>query len=684
MESVETFQEDYQRIARVIGLSYQGLSLDQICRVVKHWLDKNSGIWFLVIDGLDLLGTLNEIRAFLPNADSGQMLFTTKNRQVLSAHPEIVPSQHCFHVDELDFSVAGKIFNNSLYGDACVKDEPYLHDLLRWLTTPLLMKLAAKRMSVSGILGKPMCEDMQTSIVDTVKDFHETFKDTNQTPQFMEMFLKPMIGPNRRTRWRVELRLLCVLACFHTEDITFGVIKHYNERHYGLREYLGTLKNCSLIKEKGYGQYNMSDLVREGVLAWIRNEKGEVGILQRYYKMLDMLAGCYNEEVKKISDGKEWSYMPKRPLTPHFENFRLYIKSPPAKTLPSPIALPDNIVHCIVTFSHGYMDDGKYEQAIHVLEFAKINYKGSKHKHSLRRTLFKAYVSYLSFQNFPIVKDKLLELTNEMREERKHGEMTYQGCELILDLARGYRLQKKWNMAEQTLNSVECLHLNMDSQGVPVSPVIGTHWDKKSTEDKNWLAVRAERERGNYYLSRSVGSTRNNERRSPDNISDIQKARDKFINAKTAAEKCYPHKRQWIVDTNDLIAKALLKSGTAKELDEAKTLLDKNLAEMGNRVSPRRVCETELLLARVEIESKRHRVGEVISTLEKLHLKLQDRYGKGDKAVHECSSLLRLAHSRHEEWERFQRRILSAMAVFGGICLGVVVHFTWGTSVFGV
>jgi len=676
-KSVQTFQEDYKRIATAVNLSERKPSLSSISVAVREWLTKNSGTWLLVIDGLDLAGVLDEIQRFLPLHHNGQVLFTTRNRKILLDR-QFVQSQHCHHVDRLSFETSWRIFKYHFGDPSLQDDDSYYRQILERLTCPLLMILAAKRMALDTMPSKDMYIRLELDLVDTVKDMHNSFKNNErQTPQYMEHLLRPLLGTSSGEKWSRELRLLCVLACFDTNKLEFDIIKWYNGQRGAMHEYVGTLKNCSFLEEEIEKEQNegrvckMPELVRKSVIAWVRQTKGEYGVWQRYQKMLQILGKRYNERMKDYKhevNGEDWSYLPKAPLMPHFESFCTYTRSSAIKKLTG-LTLLDDDIWCIVTLSHGFSAQGKYQQAIQVLGFASRFYGKGKHRYTLWRALLKAHTSYQHDRTFshPIDWEDPERICQRLLEQCKSADNEHQKCELRLDLATIYRLREKWDEAAQQLRYFENLVVQKDEQGRLVSPVAARA--RKEVFNGKWLTLQVERARGQ--LNLAIGC----HKRSPQNPADdeIEKAKIKFFDIKKIAMKWFPQKRTWIIDMDDLIAKATLENGTVNELRGVERMLEQNLREIRVRVSLRRRCETELLLAKVRMKSKKSKAVEVVRSLDTLYLQLRKDYGDNDRATRECQGVLETAHLRLEEYKRDQRRMIGIVAVVCAILIGLLI-----------
>jgi hypothetical protein len=493
----------------------------------------------------------------------------------------------------------------------------------------------------------------------------------------MDLLLYPLIGSDSNSEWRPELRLLCILACFDTDKLDFDIIRWYNRQRGATHEYIGTLKNCSFLEQgsekgdDGSKMCKMPELVRESAIAWVRKMKGEMGVWQRYCKMLEMLSKCYDERKKKYKNEvneEDWSYSPKVPLMAHFERFRIYVKGSAIKVL-SELTLSDNTVAHILEFSSGYLAEGKHQKALHVLQFASRFYKEGKYHYKLSRALVGAHISYQHDRtvSHPTGWEEPERICQELLQHYKETGTERQRGELILDLAKIYRLREKWEKAAEQLRSLERIAVRRDDEGRPASPL--TEREGKELSDDKWLILYVERAHGQLLLAMGC------KRETADD--ELEKAKAKLRTAKEAAMKWFPQNRTWIIDTDDLIAKATLERGTMKELQEVEEILERNLRELRCRAPLRRQFETELHLAKIRMKGNKNRAPELVRSLEAFHIRLGKNYGDKDRATHECQRLLDVARSRLDDYKRAQRRKLG-VEILCFLAIGLLILYVVG------
>jgi hypothetical protein len=407
--TLDTLKFDYQRIAESVNV--QGYDK------VKAWLEGYCHRWLLVIDGLDSIRTLHEINKFLPANGSGRILFTTRNREVL-VERETVEKMHCHHLDQLDEETARTIFNRHFHNQISGNQGPYVDRILRRLKSPLLLSWAAKDFSDNPNYTIAFCNDLETSLIDTIDELRErSGYGLNSSLKCFELVVSPL-----PTTSDYLLRLFCTLACFGADYLASDLIERYDKNPRHLHKELEKLEHYSFIvedlDESGKITYRMPELIRESAIEWLRvkgrvslfsrrrrRTRDQVAILLCFQRALVMLSKHYAKEISSLTyQHRTGSSSPTldSPFLRYLERFCLHVRARDHRSLHETAKKRRNInvlsnetVRLIVTACYVYCAKHKTKQAIDVLKATRRLYPHGRHQNMLALNLFNAHVLHL-------------------------------------------------------------------------------------------------------------------------------------------------------------------------------------------------------------------------------------------------------------------------------------------------
>ena len=347
-----------------------------------------------------------------------------------------------------------------------------------------------------------------------------------------------------------------------------------------LNEWIGTLKGCSLTHDvsmehenegspkapKNTSVYQMREFVQQGMLAWIRNTKGEIRnhtplrqSTQNARKTLPKPKRDFENVKSGPATSKpgarsmRWSpYEWQRKYAPHFDRFLEYTGSDMAKKLEptdSTPVLSDGAIVSVLFFSDFYLDNQCYEEARQVLQFVMEFYHG-QYRFSVGSRLARAYQDSPEWSNYL---EKAESLLLSLRDKARQANNVESAFELSLDLVNSYR--------------------NRDDPR------------KAGAEFQEYLIYFKQPEHG---TSQGLNKDQANKLALQARIEDakVKKVAKDFESAKHELRGAEIKIKEWLkgeerdrelVNVEQLMADMLCESGKSQDLLDAKELLGKNL-----------------------------------------------------------------------------------------------------------
>jgi len=640
------FQKSLRRIATDINIDTSD-TVD-IVASVKAWLaDGHNGPWIMVIDGLDSIALAKDVKMALPE-DCGQLLITTKVRDVLKYFVELNRDDRCLHVGDLGLQDCRKIFLSHAWDASVDENSPELNDLLKLLALPIFVKMVAKYVTQTRQPLKAMYKNLQPGKSEHVRTV---------IYRFFDQIFSPLL-PASSKQPTGAFRVLGELSCLCKEGFEFDLIaKGYPDEGH-LWEMLGKLQNCSFIGQDEGSGFFMHSFVQRAVREVIEKRMGLASILQLHGNALCMLFLLYTDqrqeredtdaaEAKKI---RRSSYLWKLRFMPHFERFLEFAKDHGNKHHEfSKFAFEDRMVKSVTTFAQVFLDEGRYDDAVCVLDFTKKLYKGAENRYQLGHLLLQAHLlrpgSHESKRNITEIEDLLNELI-KVSEEDKKMEQTWR---LHLEFAeldcRLKRPEKAFERLKKCTRKME-LFVKDGRPRLYSCPDIGL--DSKTKKE---LVILLRIEEAKAHLSCAKMS--NSEGQISAASMELQRAQDCFNDAKLGIAKWFPEADEWLMEVDENIAGVFSEIGTPEALEKAETLLKKRLnwlkshCDAANRSwSQKGWCDLRCKIARIHLKramegGKEHLQKEAISILEETLQYYEKWYGKKDGHTQKCASWLR-------------------------------------------
>jgi hypothetical protein len=548
---------------------------------LRNWLSNQSnGPWILVVDGLNNNAMAHHLKRLIPT-NSGQILITTKDRAIidtiLDLRPHVRKENSRIHVQDLPVPDLRAVFQ--WCGAQKLPVSPETDELLSNFPIPgLVISLAryALKLNMAPSLlysvtnsgrknGVTICfpESMYQDVTRTYRMFEHLNDGTSKLTTPVNPF---------PSSFSPVLKLLGELSCLHRSKLYFHLIRQNYEIEDKLLEMLGMLENCSLItKGRTHDIYSMPESVQVLMRRWTWDSLGFPGLLKMYLNTVLMLHFQYKEETRPMVDAKKLrrsSYLTKLPLMPHFEQFLAFTREhrQHGNDLGSVDAdSVERMVQAVTTFAPVLVEEGRYDDAVCVLEFANSLYKGMKHRSILTRRLCEAYtrppLANRSDEAWTKASTLLGRVIHELSQQpQRHLEQEWY-CSLALS-----NIHSKYSRPETARKILRTLHAvtvqtGWSCSGTPYLRRKGGQVFKPAVERK--LAI-------SKCIAEGLACTAEaNYRWSWQRKRRLHAALSAFQKARHAITKWFPSEDRWLADLDELTAKVLGKMGTPKTIKRA-------------------------------------------------------------------------------------------------------------------
>lgn len=575
------------KLEETVGLIAKSISLDTSTSKGLHgsmnqWLsDAVNGPWIMVIDGLDHLDVAALVKCLIPK-DGGQILITTKDRGILNSLEGFLRRKACFRVEQLTVSGMRLMFQR--YNEDVLPDTSEMDDLLSSLLSPASVKLLAKYALNNNIPTSELYDSMKEARNDgkSLRFPKASYGDLTQVHRVLQPLVKdrPLSAASNGIvhSWpSQEFGLLSQLSCFDKDEIDFRLIQQNYRNGLRLRELLGSLENGCFVTRRinNVQSYFMYENVQELIREWVLSSMGFVALLNLHQTALCMLILAYKEEKKREADAKKiqrTSYLWKEQFMLHFERFlglaREYTER--LDQIPtSQFVCEDRTVHAVITFAQAFLYEGRYDDAICVLDFIRRLYNRPTYRPHLIRHLCKAYtLPPFTSRNQQGLRETIqrLEMVIHELSGQTEGEREQKWL-CLLEMANSHCKASQPEKASLVLKGLQEIRVVMRNDK-PELYRPGDEIFKPYLERE--LAVRKLIVEARIHVAKAGCSSKGrleNEH--------LQSARTAFTDAKSAVLSWFPRESQWVSELEEDIADVLCKLRDAQLTKIALKIYDK-------------------------------------------------------------------------------------------------------------
>jgi hypothetical protein len=676
-----------------------------VALLLKVWLaDKDNGPWIMVIDGLDDDKLAKEVARALPE-DCGQVLITTNHRAILEHFPGL-NRNNVFHVGDLKLEDNRKIFVTHAWNAIIPEDGSELDDLLRYLHLPLLVKFVAEYITTNPQPLSAIHKNLQPG---KSKHLEERIY------RIFNRILSPLLTQSSRQPSDV-LRLLGELSCLEKEGFAYDLIETGYADPGKLREMLGRLQNDSFIGHDGNDNYFMLETIQRAVRDVMKKRFGLEFILKLHESTLCMLYVLYDKQrhdrKKKQKDQKmrRSSYIWKLPFMPHFERFLEFSKDHGAKEFDK-VEFSGRTVEAVATFAQVYLDEGRYNDALCVLELTRKLYRGTKHRHHLDSHLLHAYHLRLGAHEDKESVDKVKELIEDILKTTEDEKTTDRTWRLLFDLAKlDCRLREPEKAFERLERCSRQMRLFIKNNRPRIHGSRGMEMGKT---EKRQLVILLHVEEARAY--RTHAKMAKASEKACSRIAHLQNAETRLYEAKKAIQQWFPDENEWTMEIDEEIAEVLKTRGSFKDLETAENLLKTRLdwivshgESIKHPLSQKGRCDLRCKIARLRLRKgneigKEHLRKEAIDILKTVLEYYEKWYGKKDGHTQRCARWLSealitdgqtdaarrlektmgLRGTKMRSWSiqkkpsRTNRKFMSLVGCFFLVCLTIFAMVRW-------
>ncbi|KAJ4302763.1 hypothetical protein N0V90_001654 [Kalmusia sp. IMI 367209] len=529
---------------------------------MRKWLSSPSnGSWTMVVDGLDSVSIARLVKELLPKG-MGKTLITTNSRDILD-ELDLCIDESCIQVDTLELEARRRLFQS--YNKDVLVTTAEMDDMLKQYELPILIKMVARYLHRTRLPTATWYKALQSG--DTIKELEYALKDD---PQHLRIFL-PLLADTKDQKDYIQyrefpsapLRLLAELSCLDNCEIDLVLLQQNYKDKSRLWKMLGFLENCSLIgKDKPTGKagnlhcYFMHESVQHLVHIWVHNSIGRRTLLELYETALCMLFAQYKYE-KKVANAGRSTYLLKLPFMPHFERFLQFVQGCKEENPFPGYECSDNMVQSVITFTHVYLDEGRYNDAVSVLDFTRKLYsKEVKFKPQLARLFAKAHILPPLARERKLGWDKaagfLQVVIQQLADRREHQEERWL-C--LLELIELYCRSMRPKEAATALSTFQDISLQIDRK---------TSIPRLKCKRKSYRGPETERELARISIRRRLAEAKVHFSfaKSPGlslckREEELRRSRTALEDANKAIEYWFSEDKRWIAEVDESIADVL-------------------------------------------------------------------------------------------------------------------------------
>ena len=272
--SVESFEQAYQDIARLLGIRSVSEKDEDVKELVRRHLSATSaGRWLLIVDNADDTGILegSETAAglleYLPESDLGLTIFTTRNHEVAQS----LVGSDVVEVERIDQQEAMGLLVRSVVRKDLLNYIANRIELLNELDClPLAIAQAAAYMNVNKVSTSKYLQLLQSTEQDAVQILNTQIRDSTRYKQAASAVAKTWIVLFQQIVKRdlVAAELLYFMSCIEWKAIPHSILPEA-ESEARITSAVGMLCSYSfLTKRQDEKTYDMHRSVHLAARIW--------------------------------------------------------------------------------------------------------------------------------------------------------------------------------------------------------------------------------------------------------------------------------------------------------------------------------------------------------------------------------------------------------------------------------
>ncbi|OBT65046.1 hypothetical protein VE03_05181, partial [Pseudogymnoascus sp. 23342-1-I1] len=278
-QSEASFEKAYAELAQELGVKKTKEDEDEDVKdlVRRHLHSEKAGRWLLIVDNADdmevVMGS-NEKRGiyrYLPESESGRVVFTTRSRDVALA----VAGSHIIELGEMSQEEAMVFMETSLTQGELLQDKATTVELLRELTyLPLAIAQAVaylnqNQISVRKYLGLLQgTEQSRVSLMN--REFHDRTRCEGSQNAVATTWLVSFAQIQRSDK--AAASLLGLLSCIEPKAIPRSILLEVESEEV-MEHAIGTLRGYAFLSQRGEEEmFDMHSLVHVATRVWLESE----------------------------------------------------------------------------------------------------------------------------------------------------------------------------------------------------------------------------------------------------------------------------------------------------------------------------------------------------------------------------------------------------------------------------
>jgi tetratricopeptide (TPR) repeat protein len=287
--NAETFEQACRAVASVLGIRGAEDGKEDMKELVQRYLStERAGKWMLVVDNADDIVVLEGFEGgrgilnYLPESESGLMLFTTRDKKTAQA----LPCKHNVFVKNMTIATASDLFKKAVRREAMTDDdaatpdlahdEAAIFELLSELEClPLAITQAAAYIYCNVVPVSEYLDLVRGTNSELVEVMSEEMRDHTQYKQAASAVARTWLVSFKRIARgdTVAADLLQYMCCIDWKAIPRSMLP-IAESKARTTTAIGTLCSYSFITRRHDGQtYDMHRLVHMAARVWVCKEE---------------------------------------------------------------------------------------------------------------------------------------------------------------------------------------------------------------------------------------------------------------------------------------------------------------------------------------------------------------------------------------------------------------------------
>ncbi|KAH8646409.1 P-loop containing nucleoside triphosphate hydrolase protein, partial [Tricladium varicosporioides] len=275
--SEASFEKAYGELARVLGIKKSKEDEDVKELVHRYLGSEKAGKWLLIVDNADDIEVVmgsnerRDIYRYLPESESGRVVFTTRSREVAVA----VARSHIIDLQGMNQEEAVAFLETSLIRKELLQDDATTIELLRELTyLPLAIAQAVAYLNQNQISVRKYLELLrgteQSKVRLLSREFYDStrYKDSQNAVATTWLVSFAQIQRSDKT----AASILGFVSCIEPKAIPRSILPEV-ESEEEMEHAIGTLRGYGFLSQReDEKMFDMHSLVHVATWVWLESE----------------------------------------------------------------------------------------------------------------------------------------------------------------------------------------------------------------------------------------------------------------------------------------------------------------------------------------------------------------------------------------------------------------------------